>query len=272
VIYTADTRVKFLSPAGYSPIGRTIKWNLPQGDQPGEWMRLYKTKPRLCEFGWHFTTLGRCFEHITERCFLFEPAGLVVESKWGDKSAAQGGRLLAEVEPWNNLNIRLMCWEIVDETYRMVRDELARREMRELSPLIGESLAQVKRMLNHPEFFARPIVVDAGLALAQLTRLMYPSDMSGELDCPISTVGGKKVSSSLAEAIRGLLAITCTSAVRVVVAHCAYARRRLYDRFPPSDYTKFGSVTANDVLAPKLLKCLNQPAVYCGYKAPVLES
>jgi len=74
---TLETPLKFTASGGVAYAGRG-KWRLPIGDQPGEWMRDYKTKPVLCGRGYHWCVGRHALHHMHAECYLIETRGVPV--------------------------------------------------------------------------------------------------------------------------------------------------------------------------------------------------
>ena len=122
---TLDTPLKFTAPGGVAYTGRG-RWHLPQGDQPGEWMRDYQTKPILCQRGYHWCEARHAIHHLHAECYLIEPRGVTVRGD--DKCVSQGGRLLRRVETWNTRTQRLFAADCAEAVVHLCGDDPRPRE------------------------------------------------------------------------------------------------------------------------------------------------
>ena len=120
LLITLDTPLKFTAPRGVAYAGRG-SWHLPQGDQPGEWMRDYKTKPILCERGYHWCEARHAIHHLHAECWLIEPRGETVRGD--DKCVSQGGRLLRRVETWTGRTARLFAADCAEAVVHLCGDD-----------------------------------------------------------------------------------------------------------------------------------------------------
>ncbi len=117
---TLDTPLKFTAPGGEAYAGRG-RWHLPQGDQPGEWMRDYKSRPILCKRGYHWCRARDALHHMHAECWLIETRGVTVV---GDhKSVSQGARLLRRVETWNARTQRLFAADYAEAVVHLCGDD-----------------------------------------------------------------------------------------------------------------------------------------------------
>ena len=122
---TPETPLKFTAPGGVAYAGRG-KWHLPTGDRPGEWMRDYKTKPILCERGYHWCVGRYALHHMHAECYLIETRG---ETVAGDnKNVSQGARLLRRVETWNERTQRLFAADCAEAVVHLCGDDPRPRE------------------------------------------------------------------------------------------------------------------------------------------------
>ena len=122
---TLETPLKFTAPGGVAYAGRG-KWHLPNGDQPGEWMRDYKTKPILCERGYHWCVGRHALHHVHDECYLIETRGETVAGD--DKNVSQGARLLRRVETWNERTQRLFAADCAEAVVHLCGDDPRPRE------------------------------------------------------------------------------------------------------------------------------------------------
>lgn len=122
---TRETPLKFTAPGGVAYAGRG-KWHLPNGDQPGEWMRDYKTKPVLCERGYHWCVGRHALHHIHAECYLIETRGETVAGC--NKNVSQGARLLRRVETWNERTQRLFAADCAEAVVHLCGDDPRPRE------------------------------------------------------------------------------------------------------------------------------------------------
>ena len=117
---TLDTPLKFTAPGGVAYAGRG-RWHLPQGDQPGEWMCDYKSRPILCNRGYHWCRARDALHHMHAECWLIETRGVTVV---GDhKSVSQGARLLRRVETWNERTQRLFAADCAEAVVHLCGDD-----------------------------------------------------------------------------------------------------------------------------------------------------
>ena len=70
--------------------------HLPKGKRPGRWMPVL-ADPRLCERGYHVTSLGHLMDHWAADAILFEVECRGQADRGGDKSAWEEIRLLRRV-------------------------------------------------------------------------------------------------------------------------------------------------------------------------------
>lgn len=117
---TLDTPLKFTAPGGQAYAGRG-KWHLPRWDQPGEWMRDYKSKPMLCQRGYHWCEARHAVHHLHAECYLIEPRGETVRGD--DKCVSQGARLLRRVETWNDRTARLFAADCAEAVVHFCGDD-----------------------------------------------------------------------------------------------------------------------------------------------------
>ena len=117
---TLDTPLKFTAPGGVAYAGRGT-WKLPVGDQPGNWMRDYKTKPILCERGYHWCYARHALHHAHAECWLIETRGITVEG--ADKNVSQGARLLRRVDTWNERTARLFAADCAESVVHLCGDD-----------------------------------------------------------------------------------------------------------------------------------------------------
>lgn len=122
---TLETPLKFTASGGVAYAGRG-KWRLPIGDQPGEWMRDYKTKPVLCERGYHWCVGRHALCHMHAECYLIETRGETVAGD--DKNVSQGARLLRRVETWNERTQRLFAADCAEAVVHLCGDDPRPRE------------------------------------------------------------------------------------------------------------------------------------------------
>lgn len=122
---TLETPLKFTAPGGVAYAGRG-KWRLPIGDQPGEWMRDYKTKPVLCERGYHWCVGRHVLHHMHAECYLIETRGETVTGN--NKNVSQGARLLRRVETWNERTQRLFAADCAEAVVHLCGDDPRLRE------------------------------------------------------------------------------------------------------------------------------------------------
>ncbi len=117
---TLDTPLKFLDRGGASPF-QGVKWKLPTDDAPGEWMRDYKTKPLLCQRGWHWCEARHSIEWLAAECYVVEPRGEIV--KGDNKSVSQGARILRRVDAWNETTARLFAADCAEAVVHLCGDD-----------------------------------------------------------------------------------------------------------------------------------------------------
>lgn len=117
---TLDTPIKFTAPGGVAYAGRGT-WKLPVGDQPGNWMRDYKTKPILCERGYHWCYARHALRHAHAECWLIETRGITVEGD--NKNVSQGARLLRRVDTWNERTARMFAADCAESVVHLCGDD-----------------------------------------------------------------------------------------------------------------------------------------------------
>jgi hypothetical protein len=122
---TLDTPLKFTAPGGVAYAGRGT-WNLPDGDQPGAWMRDYRSKPILCERGYHWCEARHALNHLHAECYLIETRGVTVRGD--DKNVSQGARLLCRVKTWNERTARLFAADCAEAVVHLCGDDPRPRE------------------------------------------------------------------------------------------------------------------------------------------------
>ena len=100
---------KILDANGRSCNGGDAQWNLPTGDQPGEWMPPIKGPIEPCENGYHLCRGGDLIHWLGPVIWLSEVNGVVIEC--ADKVVVSDARLIRRCEHWNERNARLFaCW------------------------------------------------------------------------------------------------------------------------------------------------------------------
>ena len=137
-LITLDTPLKFTAPGGKAHMGRG-SWHLPQGDQPGEWMPDYKSTPILCERGYHWCEARHAIDWLNAECWLIEPRGITV---CGDnKNVSQGGRLLRQVETWNERTTRLFAADCAEAVVHLCGDDPRPHQAIEVARLYANGAA-----------------------------------------------------------------------------------------------------------------------------------
>ena len=119
-LITPETPLKFLNAGGVSP-NQGFKWKLPTADGPGEWMRDYKTKPLLCQRGWHWCEARHSLGWLAAECYVIEPRGVIVQGD--DKNVSQGARLLRRVDAWNETTARLFAADCAEAVVHLCGDD-----------------------------------------------------------------------------------------------------------------------------------------------------
>jgi hypothetical protein len=124
---TLDTPLKFTAADGGPARHITDQqWSLPDADAPGEWAPKYKTKPILCERGYHWCEARHAVYHLHVECYLFEPWGETVRGN--DENVSQGGRLLRRVETWNDRTARLFAADCAAAVVRLCGNDRRARK------------------------------------------------------------------------------------------------------------------------------------------------
>lgn len=166
---TRDTPLKFTAPGGFAYAGRG-RWHLPQGGQPGKWMRDYKTAPVLCERGYHWCEARHATLHLHAECYLIEPRGVTVRGD--NKCVSQGGRLLRRVETWNERAARLFAADCAEAVVHLCGDDPRPREAVEVARRFarGEATADELRAAGDAARDAWAATIDAAWAARAAAR------------------------------------------------------------------------------------------------------
>ena len=116
---TLDTPLKFTAPGGVAYAERG-SWHLPQNNQPGEWMRDYKTTPILCERGYHWCDARHAIHHLHAECWLIEPRA---DPAHHGAAARTARRRLRRVETWTDRTARLFAADCAEAVVHLCGDD-----------------------------------------------------------------------------------------------------------------------------------------------------
>lgn len=92
-------------------------WNLPKGDQPGEWMPPVEGKVQVCFNGYHLVTRSTLSHWIQQKNYLiFEAEGRGDSDFWDDKQVFREARLIKLVfDSQNTPELKKLQQEFLQE-------------------------------------------------------------------------------------------------------------------------------------------------------------
>ena len=162
----SQTLYKVLGADGRPFHGGRGTWNLPQNDEPGEWMPPI-TPVVPCESGYHLATLTQLPEWLGPTIYVAEYRGELVEHK--NKVVVSEARLLRRCGQWTKRSARLFacdCAEHVIHIWEKQSDDTRPHKAIEVARRFADGEA-IREELNTARDAARAAAQDAAWAAAR---------------------------------------------------------------------------------------------------------
>jgi hypothetical protein len=111
---------KFLTADGSATHG-VGKWNLPHGDQPGEWMPDIQGEIVPCRNGYHACRPQDVALWLNATMYELEYEGDIIEAD--DKVVGRRARLLRKIDAWNDRTARLFAADCAERVLPIFEKE-----------------------------------------------------------------------------------------------------------------------------------------------------
>jgi hypothetical protein len=111
---------KFLTADGHAAHG-VGKWNLPQGDQPGEWMPDIQGGIVPCSNGYHACRPQDVALWLNATMYELEYEGDIIEAN--DKVVGRRARLLRKIDAWDDRTARLFAADCAERVLPIFEKE-----------------------------------------------------------------------------------------------------------------------------------------------------